>query len=203
MATTVSQPVRIAALLGLAAALAIAGMFMVLGRKSSTTPAPVIISKHHHVHRLHASAGTQPTTSARTAPAPTVHPVKGGSVNQPAPHRPAAEIAALNAGLPPKLAHALGQHDVVVVELTDPQSEVDGISFAEAQAGAQLAGVGFLPLNVLSKADVGSLTQSLGQLLPDPGLLVYTRPARLAVRIDGFADKETVAQAAENAANGT
>jgi len=202
VATTVSQPVRIAALLGLAAALAIAGMFMVLGRKSSTAAAPVIIPKHHHVHRLHTTAGTKPVTSAHTVPAPAVHPVDTTPLT-PVSHRPAAEIAALNAGLPPKLAHALGQHDVVVVELTDPQSEVDGISFAEAQAGAQLAGVGFLPLNVLSKADVGSLTQSLGQLLPDPGLLVYTRPARLAVRIDGFADKETVAQAAENAANGT
>ncbi len=38
---------------------------------------------------------------------------------------------------------------------------------------------------------------------PDPGLLVYVRPATLAAKISGFADKETVAQAAQNAAHGT
>jgi hypothetical protein len=60
--------------------------------------------------------------------------------------------------------------------------------------------VPFVALNVLSQADVGKLTEQLGQILPAPGLLVYTRPAELAVRIDGFVDKETVAQAAANAA---
>jgi hypothetical protein len=52
---------------------------------------------------------------------------------------------------------------------------------------------------VLSQRDVGKLTEQLG-LLPDPGVLVYVRPAALAARISGFADKETVAQAARNAA---
>src|SRR5207237_8588607 len=94
---------------------------------------------------------------------------------------------------------ALGQHGVVVVSLYNPYSQVDGIAFAEARAGAQLAGVGFVPLNVLSQAQVEKLTEQLG-LLPDPGLLVYTRPAALVARISGFADKETVAQAAQNAA---
>jgi hypothetical protein len=131
-------------------------------------------------------------THAKTAP--PVHK---------APVRPPAEIAALSAGLSPRLAQALGRHEVVVVELTDPQSEVDGIAFAEAQAGARLAGAGFIALDVLRQADVGKLTEQIGQVLPDPGLLVYRRPATLAVRIDGFVDKETVAQAAQNAARGS
>jgi hypothetical protein len=61
--------------------------------------------------------------------------------------------------------------------------------------------VGFVGLNVLSEAQVGKLTQTLG-LLPDPGFLVYTRPGTLVAKINGFADKETVAQAAQNAAHG-
>jgi hypothetical protein len=73
---------------------------------------------------------------------------------------------------------------------------------AAAGAGAGLAGAGFVSLNVLSQAQVGKLTEQLG-LLPDPGLLVYVRPAKLAARISGFADKDTVAQAAQNAAHGT
>jgi hypothetical protein len=111
-------------------------------------------------------------------------------------------IAALAAGLPAPVARALGQHEMVVVSLYNPYSEVDGIAFAEARAGAGLAGAGFVPLNVLSKAQVGKLTEQLG-LLPDPGVLVYVRPAALVVKISGFADKETVAQAAQNAAHGT
>ena len=43
-----------------------------------------------------------------------------------------------------------------------------------------------------------NLTEQLG-LLSDPGVLVYRKPGTLAVRIDGFADRDTVAQAADNA----
>jgi hypothetical protein len=87
-----------------------------------------------------------------------------------------------------------------VVSLYNPYSQVDAISFAEARAGAKVAGVGFVPLDVLSTAQVGNLTQQLG-LLPDPGVLVYVRPGKLVAKISGFADKETIAQAAQNAAN--
>src|SRR5881227_3090037 len=132
-----------------------------------------------------------------------------GDTSAPAPITPREPVvdsgaiaAALKAGLPAPVAEALGQHDAVVVSLYDPYSQVDGISFAEARAGAALAGVGFVPLNVLSQAQVGNLTAQLG-LLPDPGLLVYVRPGRLAVKISGFADKETVAQAAEDAGHST
>ena len=116
-----------------------------------------------------------------------------------APERPSPVLTALKAGLPLPIARALGRHTVVVVSLYNPYSQVDGISFAEARAGAQLADVGFVSLNVLSQAQVGKLTEQLG-LLPNPGLLIYARPSTLAARISGFADKETVAQAAHNAA---
>ena len=119
-----------------------------------------------------------------------------------APEQPSAVIAALAAGMPVPIAKALGEHPIVVVSVYNPYSEVDGIAFAEARAGAQMAKVGFLPLSVLSQAQVGKLTEQLG-LLPDPGLLVYARPGNLVARISGFADKETVAQAAQNAARGT
>jgi hypothetical protein len=201
--TTISPPVRIAAVCGLVAALVIGGGLMMLGRHGkSATPPPVVI-KHHTYYRpvvkTHTPTKTThaPATRSHAAAkkAPVVH------VHKPAP-RPAAELAALAAGLPASLAHALGQHAVVVVELFDPQSETDGIAFAEAQAGAHAAHVGFLPISVLGP-DVSKLTQKFGQVLPDPGLLVYTRPATLAVRIDGFVDKDTVAQAATNAAHGS
>jgi hypothetical protein len=200
---TLSAPVRIAALVALGITVLFGGAMMMLGRGGdSSVPAPHVIRHHPFgpgVKAKHSSAAPvaapkkhAATTKARRAPAPHKAPPK------PSP----AMVAALAAGLPAPVARALGQHDTVVVALYNPYSEVDGIAFAEARAGAGLAGAGFVPLNVLSKAQVGKLTEQLG-LLPDPGVLVYVRPAALAVKISGFADKETVAQAAQNAAHGT
>ena len=36
-------------------------------------------------------------------------------------------------------------------------------------------------------------------VLPDPAVLVYRRPGKLVARFDGFADRDTVAQAVINA----
>ena len=48
--------------------------------------------------------------------------------------------------------------------------------------------------------DVDSLNSKYG-VLQDPAVLVLRPPGSLVVRIDGFADRETVAQAALNAAS--
>jgi len=199
---TLSPPVRYAALLGLLAAVLVGGGMTMLGHGGSAASTGHVINRHPFGVK-HPS----PSTAAKKQTAPAAHPTvttkpKGAETTpkvkvptQP----PAAEQAALAAGLPAALARALGQHGVVIVSLYNPYSEVDGIAFAEARAGAQLAGVGFVPLSVLSGAQVEKLTEQLG-VLPDPGVLVYTRPAALVGRIGGFADKETVAQVAQNAA---
>ena len=206
MTFTLSPPVRYAALLGLLAAVLIGGGLTMPGHGGSSVATAHVI-KHHPFGSGVKKQSTQVTpkkhVAATTRHVATATKPKAAHVAPPvkAPARPsAAVLAAIKAGLPAAVAQALGRHRVVVVSLYNPYSEVDGIAFAEAKAGAQLAGVGFVPLNVLSQAQVGKLTELLG-LLPDPGLLVYTRPATLVVRISGFADKETVAQAAQNAAS--
>ena len=203
MTLTLSPPVRYAALLGLLAAVLIGAGMTMLGHGGSTAATTHVIKHHPFGPGLKHAAGTIPKKHAATTTHPDAATKAKGAQAAPrvtAPAQPsAAERAALAAGLPAAVARALGQHGVVVVSLYNPYSQVDGIAFAEARAGAQLAGVGFVPLNVLSQAQVEKLTEQLG-LLPDPGLLVYTRPAALVARISGFADKETVAQAAQNAA---
>jgi hypothetical protein len=197
---TLSPPLRYAALLGLLAAVLIAGGMMVMGHGKSAVATPHVI-KHHPFG---------PGAKTKTTVAPKKHSTKAAKAKATptvpaapkAPERSSVVIAALAAGLPAPIAKALGQHQTVVVSLYNPYSQVDGISFAEARAGARIAGVGFVALNVLSQAQIGNLTQMLG-LLPDPGLLVYIRPGTLVAKISGFADKETVAQAAQNAARGT
>jgi hypothetical protein len=200
MTFTLSPPIRYAALCALLASVLIGGSLMMLGHKGESAVAtPHVINKHPFGVKKHAT-----TTTKKTAPAATTKPRPQPVQATPAkaPEQPSAVIAALAAGMPAPIAKALGKHPIVVVSLYNPYSEVDGIAFAEARAGAQMAQVGFLPLSVLSQAQVGKLTEQLG-LLPDPGLLVYARPGTLVARISGFADKETVAQAAQNAARGT
>jgi hypothetical protein len=185
---TLSPPVKIAALCGLLAVVMIPAGLMFMGRSSGSSDAapPHVLNRHPfgHAPATHKAAKPAAKKAAPVAPKPTVDR--------------AAIAVAVKAGLPTPVAQALGRSGAVVVSLYDPYSQVDGISFAEARAGAALAHVAFVPLNVLSQAQVGKLTEQLG-LLPDPGVLVYVRPARLAVKIGGFADKETVAQAAANA----
>ena len=200
MTFTLSPPIRYAALCALLASVVIGGGLMMLGHKSESAVAtPHVINKHPFGVKKHATTATKTTKQAATTK-PKPQPVQATPAK--APEQPSALIAALAAGMPAPIAKALGKHPIGVVSLYNPYSEVDGIAFAEARAGAQMAKVGFLPLSVLSQAQVGKLTEQLG-LLPDPGLLVYARPGTLVARISGFADKETVAQAAQNAARGT
>ena len=207
MTLTISPPVRIAAICGLLFTVVVFGGLRLLGGsgggETSVTSSKVI--KHHP---FGAGAKThKPTTPAATPKthkaSKTATPAKPKAKPAPVEAKPVIDSAAIkaarDAGLPEPLAQAFGRYNTVVVSLYDPYSQVDGISFAEAKAGAALAGVGFVPLSVLSQAQVGKLTEQLG-LLPDPGVLVYVRPGTLAAKISGFADKETVAQAAQNAA---
>src|ERR671923_284567 len=87
---------------------------------------------------------------------------------------------------------------VPVAVLYDPDAAVDTMALAEAKAGAQAAGAGFVALNVLAESQSRPLLELLGTL-ENPSVLVYRRPDTLFARIGGFADRETVAQAAANA----
>lgn len=112
--------------------------------------------------------------------------------------KPATPVEPVEPGLPSVLKAALADHRVVVVGLYDPAAAVDAIALAEARAGASAAGAGFLALNVFRETQSRPLIELLGAL-ENPSVLVYRRPDALFARIGGFADRETVAQAAANA----
>jgi len=226
VALSVSAPIRIVALLGLLLALAFGGAMRFMGGGGSDSVSSAVPSQNPAVIRARSVAGaasaraknptasTTPTTATRTTAGaqtqaasttatPTTTAAAAPTAKAPAPAvtqtRAAKQLSAgLDAGLPLPLAQALAANPKVVVAIYNPGSAVDGIAFAEARAGAALAGAGFVGLNVLSQAQIGKLTEQLG-LLPDPAVLVFTRPAKLAAKLGGFVDKETVAQAADNA----
>ena len=101
-------------------------------------------------------------------------------------------------GLPLVLARTLAKHPVTVVALYDPAAAIDAMALAEARAGAAEVKAGFLALSIRSEPHVRPLAQLLG-VLESPSVLVYKRPKTLFVRLNGFSDRETIAQAAANA----
>lgn len=144
----------------------------------------------------------KPAPVKKPAPAKTKAPVAKAKpapvpLAKPKPAETAAPAVDAN-GLPRVLSTALAGNRVVVVGLHDPDSALDQMALAEARAGARAAGAGFVAINVFAEAQSRPLLQVLGAL-ENPGILVYRRPDVLFARMSGFADSETVAQAAANA----
>lgn len=188
---SVGRPVQIFALVALLLAV-VGGGVVLLQTKPSASPAPAVAAQpaaHPVTH--HRATPLTPATAAKPA-------VATPAVANPAVVPPATPRLVAANGLPMPLAKALRKHRVVVVSLFDPESRTDAISFAEARAGAKAAGAGFLGVSVLNDSVAGTLTAALpgGGLLPVPGLLIYRRPGTLVERIDGFADRDAVAQLA-------
>ena len=124
-----------------------------------------------------------------------------------AAQKKAARRPAVIAGVPTPLADALKRHSVVVLALVAPKAAVDQLTLSEAKAGAAAAGAGFVAINVANNAQVEALSGLVGsssdpqnRLLDDPAVLVFQKPQALYVRLNGYADANTIQQAAINAA---
>jgi hypothetical protein len=209
---TLSPQIKIVALVGLVLVVVAAGYSMLMGHSSSppANAAKVIVHRH--------AAATHKTTSV-TVVKKGAHgtKVKHVTVSKSAHHvavktkttvvHAKKRTAVVRSGnlvysdLPAPLQWQLARHHIVVVSIYSADSNVDSISVAEAQAGATKSGAGFLLVNVLDNSIAGPLTALLpgGGLLPDPGILIYRSPGNIAMRIDGFVDRDAVAQAVANA----
>jgi hypothetical protein len=203
--TTISPQIKILVVVGALAAVGLGASLFLFGHGSSKTT--------NRAATTHA-ASTPTTTTARThsSPVKTAAPVFKHATKThavPRAHAKKAKPAVFRgnrvyATLPQPLQWQLAHHKIVVVSFYNPSSDVDAISVAEAHAGALDAGAGFLLVSVLDNKVAGILTALLpgGGLLPDPGVLIYRAPGNVAIRLDGFADRDSVAQAAANAKAG-
>jgi hypothetical protein len=181
------------------AAVALTGLFVVGGglffisHSSSSSAASV-----HQIKPLHPHART------RVALAP---PKVTMTKAQTKASKKLGRRPAVIAGVPTPLADALKRHSVVVLALVAPNSQVDGLTLAEAKAGAADAHAGFATIDVGNNAQVEALSALLGtsadaqnRLLDAPAVLVFQKPQALYVRLNGYVDASTVEQAAVNAA---
>lgn len=194
MTATANPRLRLILLVGLLAAAALAGGMLFMTRSAATSQAaetPLLPL------RPAATPPVKPVTAEKPAePAAKPEPA---AVQAPKPKpepKPKPTVAAN--GLPLSLAAALARHSVVVASLVVPGASLDELARAEAQAGAREAGAGFVTINVLDRKQGGPLAAKLG-VLEAPAVLVYSKPDTLFVQLRGFADRETVAQAAANA----
>ncbi len=103
-------------------------------------------------------------------------------------------------GFPLAVDRALAQNKVLVVSLLVPGSRVDELAAGEAKAGAKLGGAGYLSLNVLNEKVAHAVLTKLNGV-EQPSLLVLKRSGEVVLALEGFVDRETVAQAASNAAS--
>jgi hypothetical protein len=139
---------------------------------------------------------TKPATTFVTAK-PTTSPF---GTSKPKIEKPNAFVlAAKAAGLPTAIANALGKNKVVVVALYTPHLKIDGVTKAEAKAGAKLAKAGFIAVNVRTEGTSAALTRLMG-VLDAPVVLIFRRPGELFMKLDGYSDSDTIGQAALNAA---
>ena len=143
--------------------------------------------------RLHAPK-TSTKAPAKVKALPTAK-AKAKAKPKATPARPKVK---LNAGLPPALARALTARPVAVVAFVTPDARLDEMAASEAAAGARAGGAAFVSVDVSKERAARPFALKLG-VLQAPTVLVFKRPGNLFVRLDGFADLDVVAQAAENA----
>ena len=183
----ISQPVRILAMvIVLAGAAGMLALRMLGPSAGATSAAPVV---------AHTVAKPKALKHTKAAPAPAKAAAAAPAINAP---KPAAKPAAPPTGFPVAIDAALRKHQVLVVSLVVPGARVDELAAAEAQAGAKLGGAGYLALNVLNENVARALLSKLN-IVEDPSVLVLKRSGEVALELDGFVDRETVAQAAANA----
>jgi len=176
--------IRVVGLVVGLAVLALAAGFFLLSRGQAASSAA----------RTHTVVPLSKRTKGPAKKQPVKKPARKPVAHKPAAPKPAESVN----GMPAALAAALARDKVVVVSLYAPKVELDDMATREARAGAAAAGVGFVAFNVLNEGQSRTLTKMLG-ILEDPAVLVFRRPGELVVRFSGFADMQTVLQAARNA----
>jgi|SRR5579872_6097097 len=190
---TISRPIRIFALVAVIAAVGGVAMLTMKPKKAATPP---IVVQAPHVTSTATSTVAKTQSTQATAKTPSGNRTAPPTSRHRETAKKAPSLIAAN-GLPMTIDAAFRKHRIVVVSIFNPQAPSDAISFAEALAGAKDAGVGFVGISLMDNPLASALTTALpgGGLLPDPGVLIYRRPGVLVQRLDGFADKDVVAQA--------
>lgn len=113
------------------------------------------------------------------------------------PKRPVKAPPALpGPGLPGSLSVSLKASPVVVVGLYTAGDTIDMSANTEAEAGASLAKVPYVPVNVGDESQIGDLAARLPNLAV-PSVVIFGRGGRVLAQFNGYADRQAVAEAVD------
>ncbi len=208
MSLAVSPAIKVFALVAVLAALFLGVGMMLMGGEADAevtaaalpTKKPTLLDAPARAKKVAAKAKALAAAKQAVAtPAEAKPAAKAPKVKAKPAETPVYRGVASN-GLPMQIMVALRSHNVVVVSLWGTDGKIDGMSRDEAGAGAAAVGAGFVSFNVIERGrEAEALTLKLGVMLRAPGVLLFTRGGKLANTLEGFRDRETVAQAALNA----
>jgi len=170
---TLSTPIKLAALAGVALLLGAAGLFTLLsaqhGAAATAAPPAVNVIAVQPAH----------TTTRATPPKPKLQ-------------------LQLSSNLPTPVRVGLERSREVVAVVYSPTSAVDRGLVAEVRAGARAAHVGFVALNVQNEPTAAAV-YGWAASAADPAVLVVRRPGKILFTLHGPTDRDAVAQAAVSA----
>jgi hypothetical protein len=185
---TLSPQMRVVALVGLLAALALAGGMFFLTRSQADAGAGDLSGSE-----LAQALTPVQKPAATPTPAATPKPRRATAAVKAKPKPLVAEN-----GVPTAILEALRRSPAAVVSLTAGGADIDRLTLAEAAAAAKSAGVPYVRIDVLQPELGRAIARTFG-VVEAPATLVYQRPTSLFLKLDGYADSATIAQAAENA----
>lgn len=135
-------------------------------------------------------AAAQPAQAAAAAAAPA----------KPASRKPVGpgRTALPGPGLPGSVAQALKTRPLVVVGLYVAGDSVDMAGGAEAEAGAALAGMPYVPVNVNDESQIGDLAARLPSLTV-PSVAIIGKGGAVVAQLVGVVDRTAVAGAIDTA----
>ena len=188
MELSISPQMRVVALVGLLAAVALAGGMLFLTRSQAASPSSDLSASE-------LSQALRPVTKPKAAPA--APPTRTPAAAKPTPLAKPRPLVTKH-GVPTAIVAALRRSPAAVVALTARGSRIDEMTLAEAKAGARAAGVPYVEIDVLNAQLGRAIARTFGVVEP-PATLIYQRPTALFLKLDGYADSATIAQAAENA----
>ena len=170
MSLTLNPPTRIAMLVGALVLTGLAAIVFMLGR---------------------GALGGEPDVSAAPSPVTKSAP---RAVAKPTP---AARVARVASGFPPKVDHALRYGRVVVVSVSLPGAAVDAVVRNEARVGARAARAGFVSISAADERAISRLVAKTG-VLPAPAVVIVKRPGVVA-GVFSATDAGTIEQAVAQA----
>lgn len=97
-----------------------------------------------------------------------------------------------------ELAKELDKHKLVVVVLYAPGAQLDTLSIEEARAGADMSGAGFVAIDVFDPSEIAVVAAAY-PFRTAPSTIVFVRNKGVDSAFERYVDRETVAQAVDNA----